>query len=174
MGMRVVGANARACVMLGYSREELLSLSIADVDASARLEAVWDQLVETGFHVGQARLKRRDGSALTVDYEAKEVLSSGTRLYLWIAVPRLPSRPASRSRAGSASGREGRGERDVTARELEILQLLSDGLDNDEIAKELCISVETVKSHVRRLLKKLEAKSRTHAVAVALRRKIVE
>jgi PAS domain S-box-containing protein len=169
-GMRLVGANARGCVMLGYSRDELLSLSIPDIDASARLEAVWEQLVETGFHVGQARLKRRDGSAMTVDYEAKEVIASGTRLYLWIAVPRLPSRQTERSRRPS----EPRGERDLTSRELEILQLLSDGLDNDEIAAELCISVETVKSHVRRLLKKLDAKSRTHAVAVALRRRIVE
>lgn len=65
-------------------------------------------------------------------------------------------------------------KRRLTDRELEILQLLADGHENNEIARRLYISLETVKTHVRRLLKKLEARSRTHAVAIALRQKLVE
>jgi DNA-binding NarL/FixJ family response regulator len=65
-------------------------------------------------------------------------------------------------------------KRRVTDRELEILQLLADGHENNEIARRLYISLETVKTHVRRLLKKLGARSRTHAVAIALRQKLVE
>jgi DNA-binding CsgD family transcriptional regulator len=51
---------------------------------------------------------------------------------------------------------------------------MAEGLDNDEISKHLFISRETVKSHVRRLLHKLGARSRTHAVAVALRRDLID
>ena len=57
----------------------------------------------------------------------------------------------------------------LTAREREILQLLADGMSNADVAAKLFISQETVKSHVRHILTKLEADTRTHAVAIALR-----
>jgi DNA-binding NarL/FixJ family response regulator len=56
-----------------------------------------------------------------------------------------------------------------TRRELEVLQLIADGLSNKEIAIRLCLSTETVKSHVCALFSKLGANSRAHAVAIALR-----
>ena len=66
-------------------------------------------------------------------------------------------------------------ERDslLTAREREILQLLADGMSNADVAKKLFISQETVKSHVRHILAKLEADTRTQAVAIALRESII-
>jgi DNA-binding NarL/FixJ family response regulator len=54
-------------------------------------------------------------------------------------------------------------------RELEVLELIAEGFSNRHIADRLCLSVETVKSHVRALLKKLGANSRAHAVAIAFR-----
>ena len=57
-----------------------------------------------------------------------------------------------------------------TAREIEVLQLVSEGLVNREIGDRLFLSEETVKSHVRHLLAKLQARSRAHAVAVGFRR----
>jgi len=57
-----------------------------------------------------------------------------------------------------------------TAREIEVLQLVSEGLVNREIGDRLYLSEETVKSHVRHLLAKLQARSRAHAVAVGFRR----
>src|SRR5690349_13748712 len=67
-------------------------------------------------------------------------------------------------------------ERDemLTAREREILQLLADGMSNSDVAAKLFISQETVKSHVRHILTKLEADTRTHAVAIALREAIID
>ena len=62
----------------------------------------------------------------------------------------------------------------LTPREREILQLLADGLSNGEVAQKLFISQETVKSHVRHILTKLEADTRTHAVAIALRDAIID
>ncbi|MHB8643980.1 MAG: response regulator [Gaiellaceae bacterium] len=62
----------------------------------------------------------------------------------------------------------------LTVREREILQLLADGMSNADVAARLFISQETVKSHVRHILAKLEADTRTHAVAIALRDAIID
>ena len=62
----------------------------------------------------------------------------------------------------------------LTGREREILQLLADGMSNQDVAAKLFISQETVKSHVRHILTKLEADTRTHAVAIALRDAIID
>jgi DNA-binding NarL/FixJ family response regulator len=64
-------------------------------------------------------------------------------------------------------------EQEPTARELEVLQLVADGLVNREIGQQLFLSEETVKSHVRHLLAKLQARSRAHAVAVGFRRGLI-
>ena len=68
----------------------------------------------------------------------------------------------------------GKGEDMLTTREREILQLLADGMSNADVAAKLFISQETVKSHVRHILTKLEADTRTHAVAIALREAIID
>jgi DNA-binding NarL/FixJ family response regulator len=69
----------------------------------------------------------------------------------------------------------GRDQNDMlTPREREILQLLADGLSNADVAERLFISQETVKSHVRHILTKLEADTRTQAVAIALRDAIID
>jgi DNA-binding NarL/FixJ family response regulator len=62
----------------------------------------------------------------------------------------------------------------LTGREREILQLLADGMSNQDVAAKLYISQETVKSHVRHILAKLEADTRTQAVAIALREAIID
>ena len=64
-------------------------------------------------------------------------------------------------------------EQEPTMREIEVLQLISDGLVNREIGHRLFLSEETVKSHVRHLLAKLQARSRAHAVAVGFRRGLI-
>jgi DNA-binding NarL/FixJ family response regulator len=62
----------------------------------------------------------------------------------------------------------------LTPREREILQLLADGLSNGDVSERLFISQETVKSHVRHILTKLEADTRTQAVAIALREAMID
>jgi DNA-binding NarL/FixJ family response regulator len=61
----------------------------------------------------------------------------------------------------------------LTQREREVLRLLADGLANDEIGKRLHISPETVRTHIRKAMTKLEADTRTQAVATALRQSII-
>jgi DNA-binding NarL/FixJ family response regulator len=64
-------------------------------------------------------------------------------------------------------------EQTPTPREIEVLQLVAEGLANREIGDRLYLSEETVKTHVRHLLAKLQARSRAHAVAVAFRRGVL-
>jgi DNA-binding NarL/FixJ family response regulator len=64
-------------------------------------------------------------------------------------------------------------EPSLTQRERETLRLLADGLSNEEIGKRLHISPETVRTHVRKAMSKLEADTRTQAVATALRQSII-
>lgn len=54
-----------------------------------------------------------------------------------------------------------------TARELEILALIGLGLTNDEIGRIILLSPETIKSHVRNLLAKFQARNRAHLVSLA-------
>lgn len=61
----------------------------------------------------------------------------------------------------------------LTQRERDVLRLLADGQSNEEIGQELFISPETVRTHVRKAMKKLEADTRTQAVAKALRQKLI-
>jgi DNA-binding NarL/FixJ family response regulator len=61
----------------------------------------------------------------------------------------------------------------LTPRERDVLRLLADGLTNEEIGKRLFISPETVRTHVRKAMEKLEADTRTQAVATALRQSLI-
>jgi DNA-binding NarL/FixJ family response regulator len=62
----------------------------------------------------------------------------------------------------------------LTAREIEVLQLIAAGEANKLIADQLSITEETVKSHVGKILSKLGATDRTHAVTIGLKRGIIE
>ncbi|MGN7986802.1 response regulator transcription factor [Pedobacter sp. 22226] len=55
----------------------------------------------------------------------------------------------------------------ISKRELEVLQLMSEGLSNQEIASRLFVSLNTIKTHNARLFEKLEAKRRTQAIETA-------
>lgn len=72
----------------------------------------------------------------------------------------------------------GRGAADrlhgLTARQRDVLRLLAEGLTNEEIGKRLFISPETVRTHVRIAMTKLEADTRTQAVATAIRQSLIE
>jgi DNA-binding CsgD family transcriptional regulator len=59
--------------------------------------------------------------------------------------------------------------RTITRRELEVLALIAHGYSTSEIARALWITDDTVKTHVRRLMRRLGARTRAHAVAIAFR-----
>ena len=62
----------------------------------------------------------------------------------------------------------------LTERELEVLRLVAKGMNNREIARQLFISENTVKNHVRNILEKLQLHSRMEAVMYAVREKLLD
>src|SRR5712692_4305637 len=66
------------------------------------------------------------------------------------------------------------GDEALTSREIDVLRLIAAGSANKEIAAQLSITEETVKSRVKNILLKLAANDRTHAVTIGLKRGIIE
>ena len=66
------------------------------------------------------------------------------------------------------------GDRTLTVRQREILQMLADGLQTDAVARQLGLSTETVRTHPKRILAKLHADTRTQAVAIAIRNGLIQ
>ena len=66
------------------------------------------------------------------------------------------------------------GDPSLSEREREILQLLASGLHTQEVATRIGLSAETVKSDTKRAIQKLGADTRVHAVAIAIRRALIE
>jgi two-component system NarL family response regulator len=88
-----------------------------------------------------------------------------------------PSGSAPAGAAGTSPGHDGRvrGEPDrLTARELEVLRLVTSGLRNKEIAARLGITENTAKYHLRNILEKLHAETRTELAARAVREGLIE
>jgi DNA-binding CsgD family transcriptional regulator len=63
--------------------------------------------------------------------------------------------------------------RDLSVREIDVLELIAEGLQNGEIATRLFISVETVRVHSKHIYRKLAARSRAHAVHIGYQRGIL-
>ena len=66
------------------------------------------------------------------------------------------------------------GEEELSPKEIQVLRLIAAGNANKEIAAQLSITEETVKSRVKNILEKLDANDRTHAVTIGLKRGIIE
>jgi len=75
--------------------------------------------------------------------------------------------------AGTLAVAAGEKVAQLTQRERDVLRLLAEGLSNDEIGKRLFISGETVRTHIRKAMDKLDADTRTQAVAKALRQHLI-
>ena len=165
----VVAVNRCSCEALGYEREELLDLSVDDLGVSSDAEHL---VREHG--TGIVPLRHRDGSNVLVRYEARAVEAGALRLLVLVAhVLRVLPGSTTPQEAAARAPRPRNGNT-LSRRELEILQLMADGFDNEEISSQLGISLETVKSHVRGVLRKLSVRSRTQAATVGLRRGLID
>lgn len=89
---------------------------------------------------------------------AVAVLFTGLGIWVGLRLAR-PTPPASFELNEQAVGALG-----ISARELEVLGILAEGLPNKEIAGRLCVSPNTIKTHLSRLYQKLEVSRRTEAI----------
>jgi DNA-binding NarL/FixJ family response regulator len=179
-GVRVIGeaADGATAVALTERRRPdvvIMDLRMPDMDGLEATELIAEKVPDTAVLIftayGEKSLLQRG-------------LESGARGYI---LKEAPQETLARAIDRVASGETfvdpglmaefvgGREQADIlTPREREILQLLADGMSNVDVAEKLFISQETVKSHVRHILAKLEADTRTHAVAIALREAIID
>jgi DNA-binding NarL/FixJ family response regulator len=119
-----------------------------------------DENVYAALHAGaDGFLPKRARPAEIVD--AVRIVARGESLLFPAAIRSLATRHV------PASPRNGKVVPDLTPREQEILQLMARGLSNSEIAGELYLGLQTVKTHVSSLLRKLDARDRTQAVIAA-------
>lgn len=82
--------------------------------------------------------------------------------------------PEAKETSAAKDGKEGAGNPfSLSAREMEVLQLLVEGLSNQEIADKLCLGTETIKTHMRHIMRKLSVSDRTQAAIKAMRQGIV-
>lgn len=178
--IRVIGeaADGAAAVALTERRRPdvvIMDLRMPDMDGLEATELVLEKVPETAVLIFTAYDER---SLL------ERGLESGARGYILKEAPHETLvRAIEKVAAGEtyvdpslmADVVAGRTQSEVlTRREREILQLLADGMSNADVAAKLYISQETVKSHVRHILAKLEADTRTQAVAIALREAMID
>jgi DNA-binding NarL/FixJ family response regulator len=116
------------------------------------------------------------------DVEIQRALKAGARGYLLKATP--PAELLSAIRQVHTGKRrvppeiaaqlaECLSDDELTPREIEVLSLVANGNRNQDIAAHLCIAEDTVKSHLKHILLKLDATDRTQAVTIAVRRGII-
>lgn len=117
------------------------------------------------------------------DAEIQRALKLGARGYLLKSMPTTDLiQVIRRVHAGkkhipaeiAANLAEHLGEETLTAREIEVLRCVAEGKRNREIGEKLFITEETVKVHLKHIMDKLYAADRTQAVAIALRRGIIQ
>jgi PAS domain S-box-containing protein len=162
---RVVDANPACVQLFGRRADELRHTPVWElvVDGPLSTEGEWREQIATRRFSGEAQLRRGDGSAVLVQWGATTEIVTGRRLVLFVAL--------NTSRWGARFRRAADGDglpRPLSAREREIVRLVALGATGPEIADELRITHDTVRTHVRNAMEKQGARSRAHLVAKAL------
>jgi PAS domain S-box-containing protein len=161
---RQVDVNRAFVRLLGYRRDALIGRRIYEFVRGGPLlsEQEWNDAVARDS-TGKVVLRRADGSLVSAQYAAHPETVTGRLLVLFVAL--------SVSRAGAHFRREIDGteeEASLSARELEVVELVALGSSGPEIADKLYISHNTVRTHVSNAMVKLGARSRAQLVAKAL------
>ena len=137
-----------------------LTRNVLDVDSSRRVVLYTGssdvELLVSGLDSGARGYALKEGTPSELTGALETVAGGGTYVD-----PRL--RPALLSRQATQRMPS------LSKREREIMDLLAQGLTGEDVASQLFLSSETVKTHIRNAMAKLEAHTRVHAVAIALR-----
>ena len=157
----IVQLNDAAVELFGGDRELLVGRSMADsVRPAERAQSAreWEEFLRTGEYSGQREVIRADGSSVKVDFAARIAGIDGERRAIYVA---MVDAEHDGPRAEAA-------ELPLTAREREVVMLIALGRDTGEIAAELHVSPETVRSHVRNAMARLDVHTRAQLVAVVI------
>ena len=150
-------------------------------EARRHLEDAVDLFLQSGapFEVARARLELARalgalGRAAAAREEAQRAIDLWSELHAELEMSRARAVLASFDAVAPApSERSGTAQAGLSAREIEVLKLVADGLNNQAIGERLFVSEHTVHRHVANILDKLSVSSRAAAVAQAARRGIL-
>ena len=160
---RIVDLNAASVALLGGTREELIGTSLRDrlgPSERERADEEWRDFLRTGEYDGERDLVKADGEEVHVEFAARLADVGGQRLAIFVAIAGGEPEPLAIARGAAELG--------LTERESEVVTLIAMGLDTGDIAAELHISPETVRTHVRNAMGKLGVHTRAQLVAVVL------
>jgi PAS domain S-box-containing protein len=79
---RYIAVNVAACLMLGYTRDELLALTMRDVARYERAADEFAELIDTGTRLGVAELTRKDGGVVNFSYVAGATVVAGMSVFV--------------------------------------------------------------------------------------------
>jgi PAS domain S-box-containing protein len=160
---QIVDVNGAAMQLLGHRRAALIGEPVARFVPAGPLlsRAGWQAALGAGQFSGVTDLLCADGSRVTVQWGARAEVVSARQLVLFVALSTSRWGRHFRRPSGSEGGT-------MTAREREIVRLVALGSTGPEIADELQIAHDTVRTHVRNAMTKLGARSRAHLVAKAI------
>ncbi|GLY89706.1 response regulator [Actinoallomurus iriomotensis] len=147
------GLAATRVITAGEAAPKVLVLTTFDLD----------DYVYEALRSGASGFLLKDASASELS-DAVRVVARGDALLAPVVTRRLIAEFA---RMGAPRGPDGRLAEGLTERESEVLGLVARGMSNAEIAAELVLAEQTVKTHVGRILMKLELRDRTQAVVYA-------
>ena len=88
---RYIAVNEYACLLLGYTRNELLALGVLDVAVNPDARADYDEMLASGFSTGTARLRRKGGEEIEVAYRASETTVGTMRVFVSVCWPAADS-----------------------------------------------------------------------------------
>jgi PAS domain S-box-containing protein len=165
-GRSIVDVNRALLRLIGARREAVVGRHIWDVVDGGEPQVTpgeWAAALAAGHFTGHSELARPDGSVISVQWGAHTETVTGHRLVLFVVIG--TSRWGRRFRRTLPHDKP---PGELTERECEIVRLVALGASGREIAEELHISHETVRTHVRNAMTKLHARSRAHLVAKAL------
>jgi PAS domain S-box-containing protein len=162
---RIVDANPALLQLLGQARGAVVGRPMWElvVDGPQASPAEWRELLSAGRFTGDTVLRHADGRKVAVQWGASTEVATGRRLVLFVILN--TSRWGGRFRPAPDAGAA---QRALSPREREVVRLIAVGATGPEIADELRISHDTVRTHARNAMSKVGARSRAHLVAKAL------
>jgi PAS domain S-box-containing protein len=161
---RHVDANGAYLRLVGYRRAEVIGQPMYRFVADGVLSAAeWAAALAAPETTGDAELVVADGSHVGVQWAASVEVVTGRRLVLVVVLSTSRWGPRFRRTVAVDPQRAA-----LTAREREVVRLIGLGYTAREIADELQIAHDTVRTHARNAMGKVGARSRAHLVALAL------
>jgi PAS domain S-box-containing protein len=161
---RHVEVNGAYVQLLGYRPSDLIGRPVYELraDHSSVSEKQWHAALRRKQFTGTIELLRADGGHVTVEYAGHPEMVTGRQLVLFVAL-RVARGARLRDEDPQALVRA-----DLSQRELEVVKLLAEGMSGPEVAEELRIAHNTVRTHTRNAMTKMNARSRAQLVAKSL------